>query len=107
MRAGCPSGSMPGISERPTTLTEKMTMRVISGARIRRMTRNMVEDAWLDDSMCTRDWWRPFGSRRPNRAQKINSGLLIGTPPASSAVEGDGLRHQQHDGDEVGQQRAT
>jgi hypothetical protein len=30
---------------RPTTLTEKMTMMVISGARIRRMTRKIVEDA--------------------------------------------------------------
>ena len=45
---------------------EKMTMRVISGARIRRMTRKMVEDAWLDDSMWARDGTRLIGSRRPN-----------------------------------------
>jgi hypothetical protein len=51
---------------RPTTLTEKMTMRVISGARIRRITRKIVEDAWLDDSMCTRDGGRLIGSRRLN-----------------------------------------
>jgi hypothetical protein len=57
---------MPGISVRPTTLTEKMTIRVISGARIRRITRKIVEDAWLEDSMCTRDGRRLIGSRRLN-----------------------------------------
>ena len=66
MRAGWPSGSTPGINVRPMTLIEKMTMRVISGARIRRMTRKMVEDAWLDDSMCAWDGTRLTGSRRPN-----------------------------------------
>jgi hypothetical protein len=43
-----------------------MTIRVISGARIRRMTRKMVEDAWLDDSMWMRDGGRLAGSRRLN-----------------------------------------
>ena len=66
MRAGWPSGPIPGISVRPTTLTEKMTMRMISGARMRRITRKIVEDAWLDDSMCTRDGARLIGPRRPN-----------------------------------------
>ena len=32
----------------------KMTMRVINGVRIRRMTRKIVEDAWCDDSMWVR-----------------------------------------------------
>jgi hypothetical protein len=92
---------------RPTTLTEKMTMRVISGARIRRITRKIVEDAWFDDSMCTRNWVRLVGSRRLNScAQKINSGLLTGAP-ASTAMEGDGFDHQQHYRNQVGQQCAT
>jgi hypothetical protein len=39
---------------------------VISGARIRRMTRKIVEDAWLDDSMCTRDRRGSSVSRRLN-----------------------------------------
>jgi len=43
---------------------------VISGARIRRITKKMVEDAWKDDSMCTWDGtWdgtRLTGSRRLN-----------------------------------------
>jgi hypothetical protein len=30
------------------------------------MTRKMVEDAWLDDSMCGRDGTRLTGSRRLN-----------------------------------------
>jgi hypothetical protein len=30
------------------------------------MTRKIVEDAWIDDSMCTRDGTRLVGSRRPN-----------------------------------------
>ena len=66
MRARWPSGLMPGISVSPTTLTKKMTIRMISGARIRRMTRKMVADAWRDDSMCARDGTRFGGSRRPN-----------------------------------------
>jgi hypothetical protein len=39
---------------------------MISGARMRRITRKIVEDAWLDDSMCTRDGARLIGPRRPN-----------------------------------------
>jgi hypothetical protein len=30
------------------------------------MTKKMVEDAWLDDSMCTRDGAWLIGSRRLN-----------------------------------------
>jgi hypothetical protein len=30
------------------------------------MTKKMVEDAWLDDSMCARGASRLTGSRRPN-----------------------------------------
>ena len=41
-----------GINVRPTTLTEKMTIRVISGAGIRRMTRKIVEDAGSTIDAC-------------------------------------------------------
>src|SRR4051794_18559238 len=107
MRAALPSGSTPGTRVRPMTLTEKMTMRVISGARIRRITRKIVDDAWLDDSRCARAGTRCGGSCRPNSwVQKTSSGLLT-VAPASPAVEGDGLGHQQHDRDQVGQQGAA
>jgi hypothetical protein len=37
---------------RPTTLMEKITIRVMSGARMRRITTKMAEDAWAADSIC-------------------------------------------------------
>ena len=42
---GWPAGSSPGISTRPSTLIAKMTIRMISGARIRRMITKMVAEA--------------------------------------------------------------
>src|ERR1700712_5739865 len=96
------------MSVRPITLIEKMTIRVISGVRMRRITRKIVEEAWLDDSMCAWDGTRRTGSGRSNSwAQKTSSGLLTLAPPASAAVEGDGLGHQQDHRDQVGQQGST
>jgi hypothetical protein len=57
---------MPGTNVRPTTLTEKITMRMMSGARIRRITTKIAEDAWAADSICACDGTRLTGSRRLN-----------------------------------------
>src|SRR3712207_581956 len=95
---------------RPSTLTPKMAMSTISGARIRRRIRKIVSEARLADAAAARSRARrarrSSSSRRRWRAQNVSSGL----PTASSgspAVEGHGLDHQQHDGDDVGHQRAT
>jgi hypothetical protein len=44
------------------------------------MTRKIVEDAWVDDSICALGGTRLPCSRRPPNswAQKTSSGLLIG-----------------------------
>ena len=58
-------------------LTEKMTMRVIRGARMRRITMKIVEDAWLDDWMWARDGTRLADLRLPNRVQKTAAGYSL------------------------------
>jgi hypothetical protein len=75
------------------TLTEKMTIRVIRGARIRLMTRKIVDEAWLDDWMRARDGTGLRDLGQLNRAQKMSSGLLI-VASVSPAVEADRLGHQ-------------
>ena len=66
MCQGRPSASWPGISFSPSVLTAKMTIRTISGARMRRRTRKIVAEAWVADAIGTQ-------RRRPRRsgAQKV------------------------------------
>ena len=71
-------------------------MMVISGAAFG-ATRKIVEDAWIDDSMCTRDGTRLVGSRRRTAEPKRPAGGYSSVHQLSTAVERDGLRHQQHD----------
>ena len=44
IRSGLPAASSPGISDSPSTLTAKITIRTISGIRIRRRTRKTPAD---------------------------------------------------------------
>src|SRR5664279_5242465 len=92
---------------RPRTLTAKITIRVINGARMRRMIRKTVAEACspeaIDDARLTR---ADNSSSRPKSwRQKTSSGLL--TEPASASMEGRGLGDQQYDRDQIGQQSAT
>src|SRR3712207_2066951 len=109
MSHGRPSASWPGITVRPTTLIEKIAISTIKGARTRRRTRKTVSEARLADaadaSNRARRARRSSSSRRLRRAQNVSRGLPTAAS-GSPAVEGDGLDHQQDDGDEVGQQRA-
>ena len=79
MRHGRPSASWPGISVRPRVLIAKITIRTISGARIRRMTRKIVAEAFLEVDIGTRQ----RGARRtgsvgeqavPEQQQRIAHG---------------------------------
>ena len=54
MRHGRPCGSWPGINVRPTVLIAKITIRTISGTRIRRMTKKIVAEAFLEVDIGTR-----------------------------------------------------
>src|SRR4051794_10629096 len=79
----------------PRTLTAKIVISTISGARIRRRTRKTVSDACAADAAAAR-----VDARRARR-------WFLFTPVRSAAVEGDGVHHEEHDGDDVGQQRTA
>ena len=76
---GWPAGSCPGISVRPSTLIAKMTIRMISGARIRRMMTKIVAEAWSPEPsrarqlMCGRRGPRPR-RRRTTAARRPAAG---------------------------------
>src|SRR5918998_278931 len=94
---------------RPSTLTEKMAISTMSGTRMRRSTRKMEADPRAAEAAAARTGarrGRRSSSRRSNWMRKWSSGLLTATLP-SAAVEADRLDHEQHDGDDVGQQRAA
>ena len=85
MRQGRPSASWPGISVSPSVLTAKMTIRTISGARMRRRTRKIVAEAWVADAIGTRRRrHRPLRALlvwpSNSRVQKTSSGLPMRRP---------------------------
>src|SRR3954454_10509369 len=86
IRSGLPWASRPGMSDSPSTLTAKITMRTIKGIRTRRSTRNTPAD-------------ERFG---------LSAGRgRLATMTSSAALEGDGLDHKEHHRNHVGEQRTT
>jgi hypothetical protein len=64
----------------PTTLTLKITISVMSGARIRRMIRKIATDAWAGSAILARSLTLG-GAVRPNIwCQNTSSGLLTPDP---------------------------
>src|SRR5512144_2026674 len=102
-----PFGFCPGINVRPSTLTAKIRISPINGARIRRNTRKIVTDASAADASGTRRClWRTLSDCGPkSRRHKSKSGCANATFP-SPTVERHRLDGDQHDGHDVGQQRA-
>ena len=69
---------------RPSTLTAKMTMRTISGVRIRRSTRKIDAEAWAAEEAARRmvaRCGRGSSSRRSIRIQKSSSGFAMTPHP--------------------------
>ena len=82
IRQDWPSAVRPGTRVMPRTLTAKIVMRMINGARIRRMIMKIVADAWTSDATGIRPpgRWERSVSRPNSRYQNARSGLLIPPP---------------------------